>query len=441
MRKRLAIIIGALLILLVIGGCVLWMQNPRLTAYVNGPEFKKELDKQTSKGLHFKGQYQEIKRTGFFTAESPRFQADAGIKAMESMDAKEITATFNPLGVFLRRWQLDSVHIRSGEIEIQTYEPQPPEKKQKPWHAFIMPDRVYLREVVCDSANVTWKVRKEKAGFFDTRLLITPHGRDFEYRASGGEFRMKPAPAMSVDELHMLITKEKLSLYVLKLNPTPKSSIRVTGEAGLKGDKTTTAQAEFENVPIRPWIPASWGKGVTGTATGEIEWKGPDQKVESSSGHGFVTLKGARLIGIPMLDYLASAARNEELKELDFSECKVEFSWQYPNIKVRDIQIEAEDNFRIQGSFEIDGEKISGTLDFGVSEKSIEWLPKAKEEIFTRSRGNYLWTKVELSGTLDKPQNDLVPRMADALKRSPGVSAGLFFRQVGEWIQQKTGGD
>lgn len=440
-RRILAFALGGLVVLLVLAAVILHFQNPRLTGYVEGPSFKEELDKQTSKGLHFKGAYDSIQRTGTFSAHSPRFEASDGFKAMKTMKARDIDATFNPLGVFLRRWQLDSVHIRSGEIEIQTYEPKPPEKKQKPWYAFLMPDRVYLREVVCDETNITWTMRGEKAGFFGTRLLITPHGRDFEYRASGGKFEMRPVPSLPLDRIHMLITKEWLSLYDLRLKPSEKSLIRVSGKAGLKEDKTTTAEAEFEKVPIRPWIPASWKKGVTGVATGEIRWKGADQKVESSSGDGFLKIEGARLVGIPMLDYLASAARNEELKELDFRECSLRFAWKYPKVEISEISIEAEDNFQITGNFTINDGKVSGTLQFGVTEKSIAWLPKAREAIFTRKKGGYVWADVKLSGTIEKPQNDLAPRMADALKRSPGVAASLFLRQIGEWIQQKTGGD
>ena len=50
------------------------------------------------------------------TASSDRFRAENGRKALTAMDASGITATFNPMGVLLRRWQLDDVHIQSGEV-------------------------------------------------------------------------------------------------------------------------------------------------------------------------------------------------------------------------------------------------------------------------------------------------------------------------------------
>src|SRR4051812_28152406 len=80
--------------------------NPRLTRYVESDAFRAELEKQTAKGLHFSaGRYAPIRRTGFLSATSERFQGRDGQKALTALDARGITARFNPLGVFLRRWQ------------------------------------------------------------------------------------------------------------------------------------------------------------------------------------------------------------------------------------------------------------------------------------------------------------------------------------------------
>src|SRR3977135_656941 len=83
---------------------------PRLPRYVESDAFRSWLETATAKGLHFPaGKYAPIRRTGFLTASSDSFRAQNGRKAMTALDAHGITATFNPLGVFLRRWQLDEV--------------------------------------------------------------------------------------------------------------------------------------------------------------------------------------------------------------------------------------------------------------------------------------------------------------------------------------------
>jgi hypothetical protein len=51
-------------------------------------------------------------------------------------------------------------------------------------------------------ANITWRFRGERAGFFGTQLLITPNGRDFDYVATGGRLKMAPAPDLDLRRTH-----------------------------------------------------------------------------------------------------------------------------------------------------------------------------------------------------------------------------------------------
>ncbi len=69
----------------------------------------------------------------------------------------------------------------------------------------------------------------------------------------------------------------------------------------------------------------------------------------------------------------------------------------------------------------------------------LQWLPRAREEIFTREKDGLVWTKVKISGSLKEPKNDLAPRLAEALKKDP-AAAGLLLRGTGEWIEQKIKG-
>src|SRR5436309_6108669 len=62
------------------------------------------METETAKGLHFvECRYSPIRRTSTFTAQSESFEARNGRKAMKSLDARGITATFDPWGVFVRQ--------------------------------------------------------------------------------------------------------------------------------------------------------------------------------------------------------------------------------------------------------------------------------------------------------------------------------------------------
>lgn len=433
----LAIVLG-----LGIGALALVIASPRLTPFLEGPKFRAELDRQTSKGLHFEGKYEPIERTGFATAWTAGFRAHDGVKAMRSLEADDVSAKFNPWGVLLRRWQLDWVHIRRGVVEVQTYEPKPDPPKSRPWYAIFLPDRVDLRKVTCDDADVTWRLRGETAGIFHTQVLITPYGRDFEYRANGGTLRSDGlAPEMAVRTLHLLITKTILEIYAFELGTKEGGRVAVTGKAGMRDDQHVDARLEFSNVALAPWLPDELRLGVSGRATGRMTWKGEAQTLEASAGEGELRVVDGRLNDLPLLDYLAAATRRRSLENVTLDRCTLKFRWRYPRFELTALDLGSEGKFTLRGAASVEkGGALAGTLELGMAPRFLDWLPRAREEIFTREAAGLIWTTVRLSGSLAKPENDLTPRLAKTLQKDPAAAAGLFFRGIGEWLEQKSRG-
>jgi hypothetical protein len=412
--------------------------NPRLTRYVESEAFRAELEKQTAKGLHFhEGKYAAIRRTGFLTGASDSFRAEKGRKALTSLEAQGISATFNPLGVFLRRWQLDAVRIQSGEVGIQTYEPKPtPSPSPKPWYHVFLPNRVYLRRVWSEPADVTWRFRNEKGGFFGTRLLITPHGRDFEYQATGGAMKLALLPDLPLRHTHLLITKKELTLYALDLAAGPEGDGVIHGEgtAGTGEDKSVDFKVKFDGLPIREWLPASWKEHVAGKAAGNVHWRGKNLKLEAASVQGSLRVDDGRVRSLPFLQKLASITGKKSIEALELSECSAEVDSEGSTVEIRNISLEDKGKFRIEGLVSVRNKSLGGAIQLGVAREYLEWLPQA-EEVFAKQRGGYLWTTVRLSGTVEEPGQDLSPRIIDALKESPGAFLGLIFRQVGDWLK------
>jgi hypothetical protein len=289
--------------------------------------------------------------------------------------------------------------------------------------------------VVCDSADVTWQLRGRKAGFFQTSLLITPYGRDFEYHAEGGVLKTGMVPDLVLHQLHLLITKELLTLYELELAPGAKSNgrIRVSGWAGMKDDKSVSAEMNFSEIPVDPWIPKAWARLIKGRASGDVTWKGPDMKMESSSGWGELRIADGRVSGARLLEDVGSLI-GKPIEQVSLSRFSLGFEWNYPRVQIKEMDVEAEGIFRLQGTAAINKKRLSGELQLGITPEYLEWLPKA-QRVFTRQRDGYLWTTVQLGGTMDDPEEDLSPRVAELLKKSPGAALGLFIRGIGEWFE------
>jgi hypothetical protein len=428
------------LILAAIG--IAWL-NPQLTHYVEGDHFRAELEKETAKGLHFpNGQYAPIHRTGFLSATSDGFRANNGRKAMKSMDAHGITAKFNPFGIFCQRWQLDEVRIQSGEVEIQTYAPTPEPSSAKPWFHIFLPRRVYLKLVESEPADVIWRFRGEKGGFFGTRLEITPHGRDFNYQASGGTLKMALIPNLQLRDTHLLITKKLLTLYNLDLQSGGDAigRIHAEGTAGTSEDRSVDFNFSFERIPVEEWLPRQWRDHVRGEASGKILWRGKNPKLESSTGEATLHVDGGRIIELPFLENLAKITNERALERLTLNDCSFTLVWNYPRAEIKNIAIEEKGKFRAEGTIQVEKKALSGAIELGVARYLLDWLPKP-EEVFPHEHDGYRWTTVHLSGTIDAPQQDLSPRIMEVLKENPGAALGLLLRQFGEWLKNAFGGE
>jgi hypothetical protein len=334
------------------------------------------------------------------------------------------------------------VHIDGGEVAIQTYEPKPEPSPSKPWYHVFLPARVHLERVWSEPADVTWRLRNEKGGFFGTRLLITPHGRDFEYRATGGTMKGPLIPDLPLRHTHLLITKTLLTLYTLDLLPAAEGDGFIHGEgtAGTREDKSVDFKVKFGKLPLREWLPASWRDHVNGLATGNVHWSGQNPKLEFSKVQGSFQVGSGRVRGLPFLEKLASITGKKAIVSLELSECSAEIDWNSPKVEIKNIAVEDKGKFRIEGLVSIREKSLGGAIQLGLAREYLEWLPNAGE-IFPKEKAGYLWTTVHLSGTIDKPEQDLSPRVIEALKESPGAFLGLIFRQVGDWIQDAFGGD
>ncbi len=349
MRRKLLILAVAIAILLLLAGAagVAAFYSPLVTHYVDSESFRRAMEDETAKGLHFpRSRYSAIRRTSAFTAHSESFEARNGEKAMKSLDGRGITATFDPLGVFVRQWRFTDVRVQSGDVEIQIYKANPEAVAPKPWFSIFLPNRVYLEKIESEQADITWQFRGERAGFFGTHLFITPHGPDFEYVATSGRLKMALLPDLDLHRAHLLITKTLLTIYDIDLASDVGSgeSIRAQANAGMGKDRSVDLRANFNQVPIRSWLPVGWKEHLNGSASGDLHWAGKDPKLESSSGEGSIRVTNGRIENLPVLEKRAELAQKKSFEHLELNDCSLSFGWKYPRIDLSNITIEEKGN-------------------------------------------------------------------------------------------------
>ncbi len=437
-RSRI-LLAGAVVLLVTIAGVGGAAFNRWFTRYVEGDAFRQMLQKETAKSLHFdECVFDPIHRVGALGAMSEKANCSGGRKALTSLNTGAVSARFVPAGVLVRHWTIDDLHVERAQVGIQTYEPTPEPKPARPWYAIFLPDRAYLRKVWSDHADITWRMRGERAGIFDTRLVITPHGRDFNYQASAGTLRNPGLPDMRVQDIRLLITKELFTLHNLDLVSGESGTIHAEGTTATRGEsKHVDFRMKWNDLPLRQWVSAARTAQISGQANGDLRWTGDDYRLRAAIMEGRVEIVHGRVGDLKILDEIATVTNHPDLRALSLSECRARYHWERSRIELKELTLEDARRFRIEGDIEVGANRsLGGKIELGIARAYLDWLPRA-EEVFTRERDGYLWATVHLSGTLQSPQQDLSPRVMEVLQKSPGAFIGAALRAFDAWLQQK----
>jgi len=433
-RLRLPSAGGAVLVALLVAAFLL---NFAVTRVMEGPGFHSMLEKETAKGLHLQvALYGPITRVGVFGMRDDWGAGQKGAKTIVALKADQITGTFNPLGIFLKRWQIQFLHFASGTVWLQKTEAKPNEPKPpgQPWYLFFWPDRVYLNDIKVDDANVLFQLQNKESGLHDTFLEITPNGRDFEYDARGGTFTTPDTPRLNIEHIHLLVRKPKLSCPTLVLGDDPahpEQQVSIHGEAGLQQDRSIQVAADFMSLNVSPWLPEKMSANVLGHFSGHVDYTSTGTGLETAKASGHLTLADGVVHDLKAFRTYIAATKSPDPGDLKLNVCQADVKLEQGAISVENVQVESKDVFRLEGRASIAKDKtLSGELDLGVTSPYLKWLPTAESVIFTHVDGPYHVAVIHLSGTSKKPQQDLSPRIAKELEKHPFVALKLFFNST-----------
>lgn len=415
--------------------------NGWVTSWVEGPHFHSMLDQETSKGLKLKGSYGPFRREGVFGLRTDSFTGVEGARTIVAIQAQSISGTFNPLGVLLRRWEVDSVHIKSGSVQLQKTDDAaaaPGKAPSPPWWALFWPYRVHLAEVKVDDASVLWKLRGQDSGIYDTRLEITPNGRDYEYDARDGEFKTPMSPPFKVVHAHVLIRKPRLYCSEFLLGDDsahPTQQLRLEGDAGLQKDRSVRLKIDLTALQVAPWLPEKFRAHVEGTASGHFDYSSSGTGLETGLGRGRIVVTNGLLRGLAPVHQYVKLTGSPDPGDMALKVCQADVRWDAGALTAENIEVECTGVFRMTGTLTLAADqRLSGQIEFGLTDPYLHWLPTARAKIFSRDEGPYHFTTVHFSGTAQKPEQDLSPRIAHEVGKSPLLALKLFFNQAGAWF-------
>jgi hypothetical protein len=194
----------------------------------------------------------------------------------------------------------------------------------------------------------------------------------------------------------------------------------------LSAESLLQATVDWQGLTIQDWLPAALADQFSGDINGHATAQVSRWKMGEGVYGGNVTLLHGELRFTSAQSMLARFTNNRGL--LDIPLTRARFSWvlDHENLTVTDIDLRGRDDVGVQGTLHMNSKKeLSGYLWIGTKPVYLKSLAEAGAAVFSRHQDGLVWAKVNISGTTQKPRQDLSEQVIHQLKSRPLVVLGL----------------
>lgn len=176
-------------------------------------------------------------------------------------------------------------------------------------------------------------------------------------------------------------------------------------------------------------LSSDWRKRLTGTLSGRMDMNGSATGGEWEA-RGELHLENGIIEGLPFLsDIEVDGTYPYRHMALETARCRISYPYSEPELGIHDAWLWDQINIRAhEGALLVRGRvltgrdgSLSGSLSIGVPTKIVAALGLAKsalvQQLFNApsQMPGYMWVQVNLSGTIDAPQEDLSVRLSTIL--------------------------
>jgi hypothetical protein len=180
--------------------------------------------------------------------------------------------------------------------------------------------------------------------------------------------------------------------------------------------------------PVAPFLSDGQQSKLEGEFDGTAHLQKDGPQAEAMRATGAITISKAILRNVAALEKVANFTGRRELARMPLNQVKGDYEWNAPTLTVKNFILESNDLLIVKGEFSVKDKKIDGEFQLGVTPDLVDKFPGAREEVFKRSDGGYLWTDLALSGATDNLRDNLKPRLLEAAKKhfAKGLLAPIF---------------
>jgi hypothetical protein len=406
--------VPALLVIAIVG---LFVARSAIASYLRSERFRDFLARRAGTSLHAQAEVAPLSFTGL-SVYGDSFRAHGGPgAAFGDLRIEGIRAELSLRRFFERVWQVDSVNAERVRIELDTPRITLPELSSAPAPAREekvrgpgwFPNRVEIAQANASDVQLRWA----GGGVSGLVAQLTPQEGGWKITGAGGRLEQTGQPTLEVETLRLLHRSSTLFVQSAELRQPGGGTVRVSGDVNF--GQALALRAELDGISITPFLAEDWRLRLRGKAAGEVNVSSPLPSRGPPEIRGTLTLADGELEALPVLDEIALFTRTQQFRRLKLTRASADFQHAGSLLAISNFVAEAERLIRVEGRFTVEHGMIDGTFQVGVTAASLQWLPGSQERVFTLARDGYLWTPMRLTGPIDKPTDDLTPRLAAAL--------------------------
>ncbi|MCI7005364.1 MAG: hypothetical protein MR890_08120 [Akkermansia muciniphila] len=306
----------------------------------------------------------------------------------------------------------------------------PVRKSKKTFVSRFLPETVKLDKIECKDADLSAALLTGDLRLMGCGLKASPlSGGGWTVNLTNGKARL---PLYGLNECGLRsasvhYSPRRISLTNCYLSLTP-GEMHLTANYE-PGSGCWRAKARITKANVERVLTSDWKQRIRGDLFGDLEMSGTRGL---QSARGVISLKDGYLEGLPILSELPFATMKPyRTMEVEKAECRITYPYTESRLNISDAWMI--DNIDIRagkGKLLVKGHVIigmdgtlGGSLRIGLPLSVTDALPLPVRSLFnTGDDAEYSWITMNLSGSLDHPQQDLSVRMNSILTALPGAA-------------------
>jgi hypothetical protein len=419
-----------------------------ITNWLGGKDFQKIASQQASSFLKTEGDFESFDWSSF-SVYSAGFATRSGAKGEWNWDIRDIRTEISP------RLLLDRI-LRFSEISVGSI------KMKSGTGLVVVPESLSVRPASASSGGDLFRdvqvgkvVIKSFAlqpgpatsgwGVENVGIEVHPNPQNTTFSIQGGEILSPLAwlGALSLQQAKGSYVSPQIYLTQLELKSAQGGTLELSGEGRTDSIAGRKGRLTWDRWPLPEGKIGVGLFDIPAKMSGSFELS--DWKSNGPVGTGQVKLIDARLEpgkgSETILGLLAVLTGEPRLRGCALSTAQASWTLEPGIYNVRSITAEAPGLLRVNGQVKVMGQNLSGVINLAL-EKNLGSKVSGITggELFRQETDGYLNQPIQISGTLDRPENDLQSKLTGALART-AVRTGAQILEKAAGAQGGSGGD